>query len=59
MPHPHLDAPFRELSNGGLGFFVSTSNFWQINFLCSCTGRAIQLYGQRYQTTKKLGTLVD
>ena len=44
MCSPHLDAPFRELSNGGLGFFVSTSNFWQIDFLCSCTRQPIQLY---------------
>ena len=28
-----MDAPRQELSNGGLGCFVSTSNFWQIDFL--------------------------
>ena len=40
----HLDASSRELSNGGLGSFVTLSDFSQIDFLCSCTGRPIQLY---------------
>ena len=31
MPLPHLDASFRELSNGGLGSFVALSVCWQID----------------------------
>ena len=41
---PGLDAPFRELSNGGFGMSVAISVCWQIDFLRACSWRPIQLY---------------
>ena len=39
-----LDSPRPELSYGGLGIVVALSVFSAIEFLCVCTGGAIQLY---------------
>ena len=41
---PGLDAPFRELSDGGFGMSVAISVCWQINFLRGGFWRPIQLY---------------